>query len=98
MVLSRPTGAESQRPALPAPADAWWALGDAPVRGAETLVPLIDGRAAMLAMCVAFLKARRRIWLADWGLYVRMRMVRGGDQRAGLDGSNGHSPLIDALA
>lgn len=47
MVLRLLTRVEAQRPALPAPADAWWALGDAPVRGAETLVPLIDGRAAM---------------------------------------------------
>jgi len=97
MVLRLLTRAEAQRPALPAPADAWWALGDAPVRGAETLVPLIDGRAAMLAMCVAFLKARRRIWLADWGLYVQMRMVRGCDQRAGLDGSKTQYALIEPL-
>src|SRR5260221_343655 len=51
----------------------------------------------MLAMCVAFLKARRRIWLADWGLYVRMRMVRGCDQRAGPDGSKAQYALIERL-
>jgi hypothetical protein len=45
---------------------AWWARGDTPVRVAETLVPLVDGRAAMLAMCIAFLTARDHIWLADW--------------------------------
>ncbi len=75
----------------------WWALGDAPVRVAETLVPLVDGRAAMLAMCAAFLRAQRSIRLADWGMYARLRMVRGTDQRAGPDGSEEQYALIDRL-
>jgi phosphatidylserine/phosphatidylglycerophosphate/cardiolipin synthase-like enzyme len=76
---------------------AWWARGDAPVRVASTLIPLVDGRAAMLAMCVAFLTARERIWLAGWDLYAQLRMVRGTDQRAGPDGSPEQYALIDRL-
>ena len=62
---------------------AWWAQGDAPVRVAETVVPLVDGRATMLALAAAALTARERIWLADWDLHVQLTMVRGRDQRAG---------------
>jgi|GEM_PF-315540 len=80
------------------PADlAWWAQGDAPVRVAQALVPLIDGRAAMLAMCIAFLTARQSIWLADWSLHARLGMVRGRDQRAGPDGTPAQRALIDRL-
>jgi hypothetical protein len=41
---------------------AWRALGDALVPLAETLVPLVDGRSAMLAMFAAFLGAKRSAW------------------------------------
>src|SRR5579859_4104369 len=77
---------------------AWWALNDAPVRVAETLVPLVDGRAAMLAMCAAFLAAKRSIWLADWDLHAELTMVRGLDQRAGPDGSADQHALLERLA
>lgn len=76
---------------------AWWALGDAPVRTAEALVPLVDGRAAMLAMCAAFLSAKRSIWLADWDMHARLQMVRGRDARAGKDGSPEQEALVDRL-
>ncbi len=76
---------------------AWWALGDAPVRVADTLVPLVDGRAAMLAMCAAFLSARHNIWLADWDLHPRLELVRGHDRRAGEDGSPEQRALIARL-
>jgi len=36
----------------------WWATGDMPVRDVHRLAFLIDGRMAMLEMCVAFLCAR----------------------------------------
>src|SRR5579863_3483939 len=65
---------------------AWWALRDFPVRVAETIVPLVDGRAAMLAMCAAFLSAKQSIWLANWDMHAELRMVRAHDQRAGPDG------------
>jgi hypothetical protein len=78
-------------------AGSWWALGDAPVRVAQTLVPLVDGRAAMLAMCAAFLTAKTSIRLADWGLYARLRMVRGADLRAGPDDAEEQHALIDRL-
>jgi phosphatidylserine/phosphatidylglycerophosphate/cardiolipin synthase-like enzyme len=76
---------------------AWWALGDAPVRVAQTLTPLVDGRAAMLAMCAAFLSAKESIWLADWDLHARLLMVRGRDQRAGADGSPEQEALVERL-
>jgi phosphatidylserine/phosphatidylglycerophosphate/cardiolipin synthase-like enzyme len=76
---------------------AWWALGDAPVRVAETLTPLVDGRSAMLAMCAAFLSAKETIWLADWDLHARLLMVRGRDQRAGADGSPEQEALVERL-
>ncbi|HEY7356111.1 MAG TPA: phospholipase D family protein [Ktedonobacterales bacterium] len=84
-------------PAAAASDRAWWAHGDMDVRIAEALSPLVDGRAAMLAMCVAFLTARKTIWLADWSLHARLRMVRGRDQRAGKDGSPEQYALIDRL-
>ncbi len=76
---------------------AWWVRGDSPVRVAETLVPLVDGRAAMLAMCVAFLAAQERIWLADWDLQAELEMVRGRDQGAGPDGSAEQEELLERL-
>ena len=76
---------------------AWWALNDAPVRVAETLVPLVDGRAAMLAMCAAFLAAKQSIWLADWDMHAELYMVRGLDQRAGPDGSPEQQALVARL-
>lgn len=76
---------------------AWWATGDAPVRVAETLVPLVDGRAAMLAMCAAFLTAKRTIWLTDWDMHAQLLMVRGHDQRAGKDGSPEQETLLSRL-
>lgn len=79
------------------PEEAWWALGDAPVRTAEALVPLVDGRAAMLAMCAAFLSAKHSIWLADWDMHARLQMVRGRDARAGKDGSAEQEALVGRL-
>jgi phosphatidylserine/phosphatidylglycerophosphate/cardiolipin synthase-like enzyme len=76
---------------------AWWARGDAPVRVVETLTPLVDGRAAMLAMCAAFLAAKETIWLADWDLHARLLMVRGRDQCAGVEGSAERKALVERL-
>src|SRR5689334_15599542 len=76
---------------------AWWARGDAPVRVVETLTPLVDGRAAMLAMCAAFLAAKESIWLADWDLHARLLMVRGRDQCAGVEESAERKALIERL-
>lgn len=81
----------------PAAPPTWWARGDAPVRIADAAVPLIDGRAGMLAMCIAFLSAKRTIWLADWDLHARLLMVRGRDQRAGPDGSDEQKRLLATL-
>ena len=83
-------------PALEA-AGAWWARGDAPVRVAAAVAPLVDGRAAMLAMCAAFLTARESIWLAGWDLHANLLMVRGPDLRAGRDGTPEQLALIQRL-
>lgn len=77
--------------------EAWWALGDAPVRIAETLIPLVDGRAAMLAMAVACLTAENRIWVADWDLHAELELVRGRDQRAGEPGTPEQEMLLERL-
>src|SRR5690242_15312200 len=71
--IARPVSMQHARVSATDPArDAWWALGDAPVRIAETVVPLVDGRAAMLAMCAAILAAKERVWLADWDIHPRL--------------------------
>jgi phosphatidylserine/phosphatidylglycerophosphate/cardiolipin synthase-like enzyme len=67
------------------------------VRVAETVTPLVDGRAAMLAMCAAFLAAKETIWLADWDLHARLLMVRGRDQCAGAEGSPEQQMLVARL-
>ncbi len=97
MALRRQIQRTTRTPAGDIADQAWWALGDAPVRVAETLTPLVDGRAAMLAMCAAFLAAKETIWLADWDLHARLLMVRGRDQRAGADGSPEQQALVARL-
>lgn len=69
-----------------APDDGWWASGDFPVRTGCRVRPLIDGRAAMLAMCHAFLAARHSILLAGWDIRAELQLVRGEDARVGADG------------
>lgn len=76
---------------------ACWAMGDFAAHPLALAAPLIDGRAAMLAMCVSFLLARTSIWIADWSIYARLALVRGRDQRAGQDGSDAQYALLDHL-
>jgi phosphatidylserine/phosphatidylglycerophosphate/cardiolipin synthase-like enzyme len=98
MALQAPISPETQAPVVEQVSDrAWWAHGDAPVRVAEALVPLVDGRSAMLAMCAAFLTAKQSIWLAGWSLHAQLHMVRGRDQRAGKDGTPEQYALIERL-
>ena len=88
---------ETSRRQHTAPASATAAVGDFTAHPLAMAVPLIDGQAAMLAMCVAFLQARTSIWIADWSIYARLRLVRGQDQRAGPDGSDEQYTLLDRL-
>ncbi|MGE5335687.1 MAG: phospholipase D-like domain-containing protein [Nitrososphaerota archaeon] len=74
-----------------------WARGDFAVHPLAMAVPLIDGRAAMLAACVAFMEARSSIWVANWSIFARLQLVRGQDQRAGPDGSAEQYALLDRL-
>ncbi|HEY7850611.1 MAG TPA: phosphatidylserine/phosphatidylglycerophosphate/cardiolipin synthase family protein [Ktedonobacterales bacterium] len=75
----------------------WWAEGDFPVRAGVAGHPLIDGRAAMLAMCRAFLSAQQYILLAGWDIRADLQMVRGEDAHVGDDGSAEQSELIAEL-
>jgi phosphatidylserine/phosphatidylglycerophosphate/cardiolipin synthase-like enzyme len=71
----------------------WWADGDFPVRTDSRVTYIVDGRSAMLSMCLHFLKARDYIYLGYWGITPLMELVRGKDHRAGPDGS----PVQEAL-
>lgn len=93
-IVSEPE--RDQRPPA-SPLTAVWAQGDFAVHPLAMVTPLIDGRDAMLAMCVAFLQARKSIWIVDWSIYARLQLVRGHDQRAGQDGSDAQYALIDRL-
>ena len=51
----------------------------------------------MWTMCLHFLKARRSIHLANWGITPSIHLVRGSDHRAGPDGSPEQNALIEEL-
>ncbi|HEY6542986.1 MAG TPA: hypothetical protein VIZ18_18735, partial [Ktedonobacteraceae bacterium] len=72
----------------------WWAKGDTPVRDDSHVTYLVDGRSFMLTLCLHFLRARKYIYLANWGLAPLMEIVRGKDQRAGPDGSAEQETLV----
>jgi phosphatidylserine/phosphatidylglycerophosphate/cardiolipin synthase-like enzyme len=63
-------------------ASGWCIEVDTPVRIGCLVEPLIDGRATMLAMCKAFLAAKKYILLAGWDICVELPMVRGDDTQA----------------
>lgn len=75
----------------------WWVADDMPARDGCRVHPLIDGREAMHAMCIAFLRARRFILLAGWDMQANLLMVRGEDARAGAEGSPEQLHLVDQL-
>ncbi len=75
----------------------WWAAGDTPVRTDSRVTYLVDGRTAMLEMCIHFLKAQKYIYLGNWGLTASMHLVRGTDHRAGPDGSPEQEALLTML-
>ncbi len=79
------------------PDTTWWADGDFPARDGCHLQPYIDGHAAMLAMCRAFLSARRYVLLAAWDLHVELPMVRGQDVHLGSDGGPQQAALLESL-
>jgi phosphatidylserine/phosphatidylglycerophosphate/cardiolipin synthase-like enzyme len=79
------------------PSDGWWSSGDMPMRQGCRVHPLIDGRAAMLSMCRAFLSARRYILLAGWDIRADLLMVRGEDAHVGAAGSPEQLELLADL-
>ncbi len=76
--------------------DQWWAEGDTPIRAGSQLVYFVDGRAVMLDMCRHFLKARKYIYLANWGMTPGIELVRGEDRHAAPNDS-GRAELIEEL-
>ncbi|HLY29746.1 MAG TPA: hypothetical protein VKQ36_01840, partial [Ktedonobacterales bacterium] len=78
-------------------ANALWAIGDFPPRDGNLVRPLIDGRAAMLAMCRAFLSAKHYILIAGWDIRADLPMVRGEDTHVGAAGSAEQRELVASL-
>jgi phosphatidylserine/phosphatidylglycerophosphate/cardiolipin synthase-like enzyme len=58
---------------------AWWTAGDFPPRDGCRVEPLVDGHAAMLSLCEAFLSAKRSILLGAWDIRADLPLVRGDD-------------------
>jgi phosphatidylserine/phosphatidylglycerophosphate/cardiolipin synthase-like enzyme len=75
----------------------WWAQGDTPVRDNSYVTYLVDGRQAMWMICHHCIKARKYIYLANWGLTAGMELIRGTDHRAGPDGSPEQAALLEGL-
>ena len=76
----------------------WWAQDDTPIHSGDSRVSYyVDGRSAMFAQCCALLKARTSIYLANWGMKADLELVRGKEQRAGLDGSPEQEALLALL-
>lgn len=75
----------------------WWASGDFSVRPGCVVEPLIDGRAALYAMAVAFLSARQYILLAGWDFCADLPMVRGDDLRIGDENRAEHDRFVRVL-
>ncbi|MDQ6643325.1 MAG: phospholipase D family protein, partial [Chloroflexota bacterium] len=70
---------------------------DTPVHNDSRITFFVDGRMTMLSMCQHFLKARRYIYLANWGMTPEIELVRGRDHRAGPDGSHEQEKLLAEL-
>ncbi len=75
----------------------WWAVGDTPVRTDSYVAYLVDGHTAMLTMCRHFIKARKYIYLANWGMTPAMELVRGTDRVAGPARSPEQEALLTEL-
>ncbi len=75
----------------------WWAESDTPVHNDSRVIFLPDWRLTMREMCLQFLKARRFIHMANWGVTPSIELVRGSDQRAGADGSPEQQQLMATL-
>jgi phosphatidylserine/phosphatidylglycerophosphate/cardiolipin synthase-like enzyme len=75
----------------------WWAEGDIAVHTNSRAAYFVDGRSAMLTFCLHFLKARKYIYIASWGMTPDLELVRGNDHRAGPDGSPEQDTLMARL-
>ncbi len=75
----------------------WWAIGDTLVRTGSRVTYLIDGGTALDIMCRHFIRARKYIYLACWGLTAHMELVRGKFHQAGPEGSPEQEELLEGL-
>ena len=74
-----------------------WATGDFAAHDGCRAQPLVDGQAAMLAMCRAFLSAKSYILIAGWDMRADLPMVRGEDTHVGAVGSDEQRALVASL-
>ncbi len=74
-----------------------WATGDFAAHDGCRAHPLVDGQAAMLAMCRAFLSAKSYILIAGWDMRADLPMVRGEDTHVGAAGSDEQRALVESL-
>src|SRR5690348_4719887 len=75
----------------------WWTTGDFPAHEGCRAEPLIDGHAAMLSMCMAFLSAKRSILLAAWDIRADLPMVRGEDLLLDTESARAERGLLARL-
>ncbi len=77
--------------------DQRWATSDFAAHEGCRAQPLVDGQAAMLAMCRAFLSAKSYILIAGWDLRADLPMVRGEDTHVGAAESDQQRALVASL-
>ena len=75
----------------------WWTTGDFPTHEGCRVEPLIDGHAAMLSMCMAFLSAKRSILLTAWDIRADLPMVRGEDLLLNSEAARAERGLLARL-
>jgi phosphatidylserine/phosphatidylglycerophosphate/cardiolipin synthase-like enzyme len=85
------------RGAAAARAGVWWTAGDFSVHDGCRVEPLIDGHAAMLSMCAAFLSAKRSILLTAWDIRADLPLVRGEDLRLDTEAARAERGLLARL-
>jgi phosphatidylserine/phosphatidylglycerophosphate/cardiolipin synthase-like enzyme len=75
----------------------WWTTGDFPAHEGCRVEPLIDGHAAMLSMCMAFLSAKHSILLAAWDIRADLPMIRGDDLLLDTESARAERGLLARL-
>src|SRR5262245_45298376 len=81
----------------PARSGVWWTTGDFAAHEGCRVEPLIDGHAAMLSMCTAFLSAKRSILLGAWDIRADLPMIRGDDLLLDTESARAERGLLAKL-